>query len=357
MRRLAPSELPSRPQLPEVLEFLDGRRVTTQSDWAERREELKSLILTYEYGSMPPARPVELDATLSEGPAEGAEGFTRALELRFGGQLWAKVDLSLPAYAPWPAPVILRIGPGCPDLETTLDRGYAFCALHNQDLEPDKSGEQYEGPAQQAFPGYEWGCLAAWAWGASRVLDWLESVPEIDASKAVITGHSRTGKAALLAGALDERFAVVAPNGSGCGGAALYRVYGEGCETLEAITRPDRFKAWFKEDFGEFAGQEDRLPFDQHFLRALVAPRPVLATEALDDAWANLLGTQAAWEAAQPVFDWLGAPQANAVHFREGAHAQLAEDFACLLDFADWHLKGAPWPQRLNNAPCYPETR
>ena len=123
-------------------------------------------------------------------------------------------------------------------------------------------------------------------------------------------------------------------------GTATYRVEGKGAETLKAITHPARFKSWFHKHFGRFADQEGRLPFDQHFMRALVAPRPVLSTDGRKDLWANPRGTQAAWMAAQPVYDFLGASQNNMIHFREGGHDQLPEDFAILLDFADLHFRG-----------------
>ncbi|MFA6241446.1 MAG: hypothetical protein WC655_10975, partial [Candidatus Hydrogenedentales bacterium] len=105
--------------------------------------------------------------------------------------------------------------------------------------------------------------------------------------------------------------------------------------TLALITSPLRFFSWFKKDFAQFAGNETRLPFDQHFLRALIAPRAVLCTEAREDTWANPDGNEAAFDAAQPVFDFLKVPTHNALRIREGQHDQLAEDFQALLDFAD----------------------
>ncbi len=179
-----------------------------------------------------------------------------------------------------------------------------------------------------------------WAWGASRVLDYLETCDWARYDQTVCTGHSRAGKAALLCGALDERFAVTVPNGSGCGGASCFRVVSPGSETLELITRPSRFAGWFRKDFRRFAGREEALPFDQHYLRALIAPRAVLGTEALGDLWANPRGAQAGYLAAQPVFNFLGVAHNNGIHFREGGHDQLAEDFRALLDFADWKFKG-----------------
>jgi len=171
------------------------------------------------------------------------------------------------------------------------------------------------------------------------VLDYLETVPVIDVEQSVITGHSRTGKAALLAGALDERFAMVVPNGSGCGGAGAFRDAEAGVETLELITLKGRWKSWFNSNFGAFGKSVDRLPFDQHFMRALIAPRVLLSTDGLDDQWANPRGTQKAWMAAQPVFDFLGVPERNLCHFREGGHDQREEDLEVLLDVADWRFR------------------
>lgn len=166
-----------------------------------------------------------------------------------------------------------------------------------------------------------------------------------------MTGHSRGGKTALLAGALDERITLVAPNGSGCGGAACYRIQGKDSETLEIITRPDRFCYWFQPRFRTFAGKESQLPFDQHFLKALVAPRALLSTDALGDHWANPPGTQATYLAVMPVFEFLGVPQKNGIHYREGKHEHNAEDWNALLDFADLQFFGKPSQRAFNQTP------
>ena len=147
------------------------------------------------------------------------------------------------------------------------------------------------GPAQAAYPDHDWATLAVWAWGAMRAVDYLITLPQVDPRRIVITGHSRSGKAALLAGALDERIALVAPQGSGCAGAASYRFHGAGAETLADVTR--NFPYWFVPRLPAFAGKEERLPFDQHFLLALVAPRPLLTIDAEGDAWASPYGRQA----------------------------------------------------------------
>jgi hypothetical protein len=235
---------------------------------------------------------------------------------------------------------------------SAMERGYLYACYNNLELDPDTEGYDVEGPAQIAYPEHEWGSVAVWAWGAMRVADYLLGEPWVDAGAAyipnidpgilAITGHSRRGKTALLAGALDERFTMVVPNGSGCGGAGSFLVQGPACETIALITSSTLYKSWFIEDFGRFRFNEAQLLFDQHFLRALVAPRVMLSTDALDDLWANPVGTQAVYDASMPVFDFLNATTRNGIHYRGGGHDQTLEDFDVLLDFADTMLRGIP---------------
>lgn len=208
-----------------------------------------------------------------------------------------------------------------------------------------------------AYPDYDWATLAAWAWGAMRLVDYLETLEEVDTERIALTGHSRAGKTALLAGGLDERIALVAPHCSGTGGAGSHRIYGPKSETLELITRPDRFGYWFHSRLRAFAGKEERLPFDQHFLRALVAPRCVVSLGATEDLWANPLGTQQMWEAAQPVFDFLGAPGNNVLYFRPGGHDMTEDDWHVLLDYCDHFFRGRPLPDRAKSALPYPKAK
>jgi hypothetical protein len=343
--------------LPDPLIFLDGRSVSDVTQWSARRTEMRALLLQYEYGHAPsPPGNVAMDSILESGTRFGDTSEFRAVRLRFGPdkQLETLVHLYLPGKASKPLPVILRFGLGGEHAQAANARGYAFVCFEQTRLDPDTEGHDVVGPAQAAYPQYDWGSIAVWAWCASRVLDYVETHEAIDAAKAVITGHSRTGKAALLAGALDERFALVVPNGSGCGGAAAYRNPPKGVETLELITRASRFKSWFHADFGQFADAEERLPFDQHFLRALVAPRPLLSTDAYGDQWCNPHGTQTVWQGGQPVYDFLGAGANNMIHFREGNHDQLAEDFDVLLNVADRFLQNKKGGAAYRDAP-FPE--
>lgn len=334
-------------ELPDPLILNDGTPVTDAQTWAQRKAEMRAALLGVEYGHPPNAVPDTIlkHASPVESKNEGLTSF-QTLELATGpnAEIPITVHLYSPAQSERPCPIIVRIGLGCPIIDEINRRGYAVACFDNKDLDPDEEGKEVRGPAQTAYPEQDWASLAVWAWGASRALDHLATLKDVDVSRAVVTGHSRTGKAALLAGALDERFQFVVPNGSGCGGAAAYRVYNKGAETLRMITLPGRFAYWFHSSLRNYAGREAELPLDQHFLRALVAPRAVLSTDARGDAWANILGTQVAHQAAQPVFDFLGVPKRNALHLRDGGHDQLAEDIRVLLDYADWLFEGAPWP-------------
>jgi hypothetical protein len=184
-----------------------------------------------------------------------------------------------------------------------------------------------------------------------RVADYLATRPEIDVSKMAVTGHSRCGKAALLAGALDTRFGLVAPHASGAGGAGSFRIQPKGVETLELITQPTRFHYWFSPRLREFVDKEDRLPFDQHFLKALVAPRGLLSIIGLGDVWANPKGTQQTHLAVLPVFEFLNAKDKAALWFREGGHDEEPRDWTALCDYSDYVFFAKPRGDAFNRLP------
>ena len=263
------------------------------------------------------------------------------------------INMNVHVYRPagtGPFPVVVNIGDDSSKAWVTAPRAYILVTYSPEiDLDPDTEGYDVVGPAQAAYPQCDWGSLCVWAWGASRVVDYLETRTDVQIDHVIIRGHSRTGKAAILAGAFDERFALAVPNGSGTGGSSVYRIRNSGGETLSSITNSSHFRSWFQPLFYTFANKETKLPFDQHWLAALVAPRLILSTEAVDDLWSNPLGSQASIEAARHVYEFLGAPASNAgIHIRSGGHENLDEDWNAMLDFAGLKFFGIPSARNFN---------
>ncbi len=335
-------DLPSIPNLPDVLMGEAGESIRTQEAWEKRRNTLKEIILYYQYGRIPP-RPDQVTGTLIKSvPHKSGKGTEDWILLKIGSQ--RPLEMRIVIYRPkneGKLPVIIReeghLG-GTRQVPMFLDAGFMFIEYARHDLDPDRKG--VKGPAQQKYSDYDWETLAVWAWGGMRVIDYLETRQDVDLKRIGITGHSRGGKMALLAGALDERFTLVVPNGSGAGGAGSYRVLGPGAESLGMNDKPH----WYHERIQWFDEKEDRLPFDQHFLKALVAPRLLLCTESVDDEFANPEGTQATSVAAHRVFELYGVPKKNGLYYRGGKHASNDEDWKAQLDFAQWHWFGKPPP-------------
>jgi hypothetical protein len=245
-------------------------------------------------------------------------------------------------------------------VDDVIGHGYALATFYCGDVAPDHPGlddgvfPHYLKPGQ-AKPGpHDWGAVAAWAWGLSRAVDYLVTDQDLDRGRIAVVGHSRLGKAAIVAAAFDERVALVIPHQAGCGGTSPSR--GKVGESVQRINTS--FPHWFDAEFKNFNDQPERLPFDQNALVALVAPRPVLLTNATGDTWANPVGQFQVLQAADPVYRLLGAggldatsmPDVNTLvdgtlgyHIRPGKHSMGREDWAVFLKYADKHLgRGKP---------------
>lgn len=340
--------LPAIEELPNPFVFADGSPVKSKDDWARRRAELRDVILYYEYGALPPPAAVTGKETESK-PNEALGAVEKKIVLATGpgGKLAVRLDLTIPAGKTGPMPVIVRGDlcwskvaekAGAATVREMMRRGYILAEFDRTEFAPDKADKTTG--VYPLYPEFDGGAEAAWAWGFHRVVDYLLAQEYVDKTKIIVTGHSRGGKAALLAGATDERIALTVPNGSGAGGCGTYRGGYEKAETLKDIVT--RFPFWFHPRFQEFIGKESKLPFDQHELKALVAPRALLDTEGLADLWANPRGAQQTHLAAKEVYKFLGAGDNIGLVYREGKHAHGPEDYAALLDFADARLLGKP---------------
>ena len=234
-------------------------------------------------------------------------------------------------------------------IKKIIKKGYALATLYSGDIYPDGMNKRKESVYKLFNSKCSGGAISAWAWGLSRAMDYLENDPNICNNKVIVIGHSRLGKAALWAGAQDQRFAMIITNGSGCGGAALSRrCFGESLESML-----NAFPYWFCKKFKDYINKESSLPFDQHMLISLIAPRPVYIASAEEDLWADPKGEFLAGVNAAPVYRLFGSsglacdtmPKVNrsimkdiGYHIRLGGHNITEYDWNYFLNFSDKHL-------------------
>jgi hypothetical protein len=392
-----PDQLPLKADLPDPLAMFEkGAKVTTREQWEKRRRpELKHLFEHYMYGRAPAAPKVVAKIERVDKQALGGKATLKEITLTFAGIDGPKIRLLLvvPNKRKGPAPVFvgmnfagnhaalddpkIELNPnwiypqykGVKDshateasrgsqkdvwnIEDAIERGYAVALFYSGDIDPDRKDVR-EGIQKYFGKEYDWSTIRAWAWGSSRVIDYLVTDPDIDATKIIAVGHSRLGKTTLLAAAFDERIAIAIPHQAGCGGTAPSRRRGEKkAESVKVINKS--FPHWFNARFKEFGDEPERLPFDQHCLIALCAPRPVLLSNAVDDTWANPTGQFELLVAADPVYKLLGSkgvaskkmPEVGKLMgsplgywIRAGKHSMNREDWGVFLDYADLQLKG-----------------
>lgn len=322
---------------PDLLRFNAGETVHLARQWPMRRQEVRGCVVPLAYGDIPPTPAQTAAIHLHIAPVRqfSSVQVTRLLTLRV--EVDAKHAFLMQVFVPGGGtsmPVVLS-GDGCWHYATdqviaeVVRRGYVFAQFNRVEVAADPS------PLDGGAPNRNF-ALAWWAWAYHRAIDVLSGLAFVNPAAISVVGHSRGGKAALLAGATDERIALTCANNSGAGGAGCFRIQGAGAETLGNLL--EKFPHWMNPALQPFVGRENELPFDQHFLKALIAPRALLTTEALDDPWANPSGTWQTHLAAAEVYELLGAREKIACKFRPGGHEHNLEDWCTFLDFADLHL-------------------
>jgi hypothetical protein len=374
--------------LPDPLVLANGHPVLDAKTWFDvRRPEL---LLTYDrdiYGRVPSNAPKPaFNVVETDTHALGGLAVHQHVEIQFGQATNAPVGhlhLYLPANATGPVPLLLHLvfftNPPFPDGTTNTPaagslrrpgfseagpvtnifaHGYGYATFRYSDVQPDNSNTFHSGvigltlkPGQAKPAPDEWGTISAWAWSASRVLDYLEQDPAVDARRVALIGHSRLGKTVLLAGARDPRFAVIYSSCAGEMGSSLARRdYGETVDDMAA-----NFPWQFAGHFQKYAGHWNEMPVDTHELIALNAPHPVFIGGGTQDQWSDPRGEFLAEVAAGPVYRLVGRQDLGTsngppvdtplitgdlgFHYHSGGHTITASDWKAFLDFADKYFK------------------
>ena len=373
---------PQPENVPELMRGSCGEAIVTAKDWETiRRPEVQKILLTQEYGLRPVERPDDLAFTEVAAPEEcfGGRALRKRVKATYSGP-GGKAEMNFSVWIPKREyPVASFIHTSKRPSETANDvngpfptywlpaedfisRGFAAIAYCTQEVAIDWR-DSPDVPTSGVFKVFgpadftkrkptDWGILSAWAWGMSRILDWIETEPLLDAKRVAATGLSRNGKAALIAGAFDERFAMTVSCCSGCSGAKLNHIELWESEHIKDIMVAEK---WFCPNYRSYTGKDrsNKMPFDQHFLLAMVAPRLLYVSSATEDAWAGPRGEFAALELASPVWNLYGLPGLIAhgfpkadtpliggyagYHLRTGFHDITRYDWQCYMDFAERH--------------------
>ena len=386
-------ELPVRKDMPDAMTMDDGTKVTTVAQWRARREEMKAILEYYELGHAPPPPGNVSGQDLQSSLLLDGTVKYRLVHLKFGPESNPGFDIAIftPAKRAGPFPTIINpsffntpgvgltnqpAAPPPPALTNTqarlrflfaapvtpergaesfsnqLARGYAMVTYRYTQCGEDnanfRSSSFYPG-----YPGYDWGVLFGWAWGLSRVVDYLETQSFANTNQLIALGHSRLGKLVMVATAFDERIALGAPAGSSGAGTGAYRFCGPGRggkEGIEDMTR--KFPYYFVPRLKEFTGQMEKLPFEAYWYIALAAPRPWISVEGTEDQNCVPKAVKQSVLAAQPVYVFLGvSPDRVGVSYQPHRHALTAGDWTAALDFADQQLRGINHHRQFDQFP------
>lgn len=347
-------------ELPNPFIKPEGTLINGVQEWDAQREYLKKILEDKFYGTMPPRPEYLTSETLTRLAIWENSAIYEKVRIYTGpaGEIAYNVHVFRPNSKGLSVPVIIPCAAFLREeiAKMAVEQNFSVLCFEYDEAAPDDPVKWNQGSCAKAYPEYSWRTLAMWAWLQSRVIDWLETQNFADLERVVVTGHSRFGKAAVCCGIYDERAAIVAPAGSGCGGLASMRLggsrFGEDIGSYERIgymLRRDRFAYWLLPEMAEYGSEdglehyrENEIPFDSNTLGACIAPRGLILLEALDDAWVSAYGTQTAWLAAAEVYQFLGALDKCAIHYREGGHDYNREDWSVMLDFCKVQLYGEP---------------
>jgi pimeloyl-ACP methyl ester carboxylesterase len=323
-----PPDFDSMPRvnaLPAPLKFFDGRRVENEKDWSARRDEILQSEEKWDIGSLPP-KP-KLDQVIAVDETRGTGYVTRNVKLQFGpdGKGSIRVQVTIPD-GDGPFPVLI-----CPNLAgwgpALIRRGYISAGYAGNDFMDDAAG------LSDLYPDFDFAALARRAWAAQLVVDYLQTLPQVDQKHVGIFGYSRDGKMVTIAAAIDPRISAVIAGSTGVGGVIPWRLGGERNfgESIESTTRS--FPTWFVPRLRFFSGREDRLPIDGNLLLSLIAPRPVLLENGFNDEVTNNWAIEQTYHSAMTVYQRFNKPDALGVMHVPGFHG--ANDQEACIDWLD----------------------
>jgi hypothetical protein len=387
--------------LPDPLMFNNGQKVKSAKQWPARRKEILEIMTTQMYGSSP-GKPKNMRFEVFDNDPNALGGkATRKQVTVFIKENDKEAQFDLLIYIPnkarHPVPAIIGINfvgnqaiiadPGVKlttawvessqmfpcgengrateacrgvnasqwEVDSILDRGYALVTMYREEIASDRKETMFQTGVHTLYPELQNGddnfsTMAAWAWALSRGMDYIETDKDIDSKKVAVFGFSRLGKAALWAGATDRRFAMVLSNESGAGGGKQFRRgIGENITRLCTV-----FPHWYAKSLRKYMDKDSELPFDQHFVMALIAPRPVYLATAEEDRNADPAGEFETAKASDGIYKFLGTkgfagttfPALNepisgqiGFHIRPGGHDVKMFDWIQFLNFSDLHLQ------------------
>jgi len=359
--------LPDNPYLPDPFKKVDGTRVTSRSEWPEHRAYLRAMLEHYLYGRVPP-RPkgdelsfVQISDESYTPPGSSIQGRKQkyritisrnSLTQSFHFTLWRRAEKKR-------YPTLINNAPehGHPNptysMAEGVRRGYMVVEYERTEVAPDdRSNADRHAGIFRLYPEYDFYTIAAWGWAYQPVIDVLDQLGVIDMGKIIVTGHSRGGQAAMAGGIFDERIAIVAPSTGGPFSVGSTRQRDpEGFRgTMDYPANFARKQPhWYHPRYYQFAGRQNKLPWDAPTLVALIAPRPLLNLIAVDDGINNVLAHEAGIRAGILIYRWMNAEKWCRLHCRDvgnkygqKGHDEGPEEFNAIYDYADEYFFHQP---------------